>query len=117
MLVTAAGIPLDMFDRSGGGCVSDGPFANMTIHIGPGPSTAFYEWCVRRDFIPSQFLLAANSTTVVTAMDYPNFGLFSRNSEITTHNAGHIAVGGLYGVLTDKWASRKSQTPYLKMSG
>ncbi|KAH7007804.1 hypothetical protein B0J12DRAFT_714999 [Macrophomina phaseolina] len=103
--VTAASFPFNLSDHTGGGCIPDGPFANMTIHMGPGPSTEFNEWCVRRDFVPSQFLLSANSTSVAAAMDQPDFGWFSQQSEMTTHNAGHVGIGGVYGVLTDVWAS------------
>lgn len=98
----------EMPDRSGGGCIPDGPFANLTIHMGPGPSTAYNAWCVRRDFVPSQFVKAASVEAVKAAVEgYKDFGAFSQGTEVTMHSAGHLGVGGLYGVLTDVWASRK----------
>ncbi|KAJ0422353.1 hypothetical protein BJY00DRAFT_311074 [Aspergillus carlsbadensis] len=87
LTATGTGLPVDFSDRSGGGCIPDGPFANLTINMGPGDSTAYNEWCVRRDFLPS------------------HYWDFDRMSEFTVHNAGHVGVGGLYGVLTDAWAS------------
>ncbi|PSN62011.1 Di-copper centre-containing protein [Corynespora cassiicola Philippines] len=102
---TMEGVPLDVSDRSGGGCIPNGPFANMTIHMGPGESTSFYEWCVRRDFVPSIFLEATSQEALEAAMSHPDFGFFSQGTEISNHAAGHLGVGGLYGTLTDVWAS------------
>lgn len=107
MPVTIGGVPLDVTDRSGGGCIPNGPFANMSIHMGPGLNTSYNKWCVRRDFVPSRFMAAASHDSLVEAMGYPDFGAFARQTELTVHTAGHIGVGGLYGVLTDVWASRE----------
>ncbi|KAH6639890.1 hypothetical protein C7974DRAFT_450209 [Boeremia exigua] len=102
---TLGDIPVDVEDRSGGGCLSNGPFANLSIHMGPGFNTSYNEWCIRRDFVPSVFMAAGHSTAVDAAMSHTTFGAFSQQSEATNHGAGHIGVGGLYGVLTDVWAS------------
>ncbi|KAF4840646.1 Tyrosinase-like protein orsC [Colletotrichum siamense] len=111
--ITDGKVPSAIADRSGGGCVHDGPFANMTIHMGPGPSTAYKAQCVRRDFVPSNFMASASVEAVSTGMDYADFGSFTRQTELTVHGAGHVGVGGLYGVLTDAWASPGDPLFYL----
>lgn len=105
MVVTAGGVPAPVSDHTGGGCIPDGPFANMSIHIGPGFSTKYNEYCVRRDFVPSLFVNCANPSNVADGMAQPSFGHFSKLTETLLHAAGHPAVGGLYGTLTDTWAS------------
>ncbi|KAI8224351.1 Tyrosinase-like protein orsC [Colletotrichum sp. SAR 10_86] len=111
--ITNGKVPSAIADRRGGGCVHDGPFANMTIHMGPGPSTAYKAQCVRRDFVPSKFIASASVEAVSTGMDYADFGSFTRQTELTVHGAGHVGVGGLYGVLTDAWASPGDPLFYL----
>lgn len=107
MVVTAGGVPAPVSDHTGGGCIPDGPFANMSIHIGPGFSTKYNEYCVRRDFVPSLFVNCANPSNVADGMAQPSFGHFSKLTETLLHAAGHPAVGGLYGTLTDTWASHE----------
>lgn len=80
----------------------------MTIHMGPGASTTYYEWCVRRDFMPQFFNESAHSTVISRLMLLPDFGQLTRQAELSVHGAGHPGVGGLYGTLTDTYASRKS---------
>ncbi|OBR03259.1 Tyrosinase central domain protein [Colletotrichum higginsianum IMI 349063] len=92
-------------DRSGGGCIPNGPFANMTIHMGPGVSVEPTEYCVRRDFTPSAFMTLGNSAVVSEMMETPDFGHFTDQSEKTIHSAGHPGVGGIYGTLTDLYCS------------
>lgn len=105
---TAEGVPVSFDGRTGGGCIPNGPFANMTIHMGPGASTTYYEWCVRRDFMPQFFNESAHSTVISRLMLLPDFGQLTRQAEISVHGAGHPGVGGLYGTLTDTYSSRKS---------
>lgn len=113
--ITDGKVPSVIADRTGGGCIPDGPFANMTIHMGPGLSTAYKAQCVRRDFVPSYFMASGSVEAVSTAMGYVDFGSFTRQTELTVHGAGHIGVGGLYGVLTDAWASRKFSSPVARV--
>ncbi|KAJ4985111.1 tyrosinase central domain protein [Stagonosporopsis vannaccii] len=103
--VTAKNLPFSMDDRSGGGCLPNGPFSNMSFHMGPGYSTAYNPQCVRRDFVPSIFLPFAHPDSVARGMAQPDFGSFSQLTESTMHGAGHPGIGGLYGTLTDVWAS------------
>ncbi|KAK2730298.1 tyrosinase central domain protein, partial [Colletotrichum kahawae] len=111
--VTADGVPVSFDGRTGGGCIPNGPFANMTIHMGPGASTAYYEWCVRRDFMPQLFNESAHSTVISALMLLPNFGQVTRQAEISVHGAGHPGVGGLYGTLTDTYSSPGDPLFYL----
>ncbi|KXH40506.1 hypothetical protein CSIM01_13881 [Colletotrichum simmondsii] len=111
--ITDGKIPSTIADRSGGGCIHDGPFFNMTIHMGPGASTAYHAQCVRRDFVPSYFMSVASPEAVSTSMNHPDFGSFTRQTELAVHGAGHSGVGGLYGVLTDAYASPGDPLFYL----
>ncbi|KAF5502368.1 Tyrosinase ustQ [Colletotrichum aenigma] len=111
--VTAEGVPVSFDGRTGGGCIPNGPFANMTIHMGPGASTAYYEWCVRRDFMPQFFNESAHSTVIAGLMLLPDFGQLTRQAEISVHGAGHPGVGGLYGTLTDTYSSPGDPLFYL----
>ncbi|RSL38054.1 hypothetical protein CEP53_015221 [Fusarium sp. AF-6] len=105
VFVTAENFPFDLSSRTGGGCLTDGPFANMTIHMGPGYNMSYNPWCVRRDFVPAEFLRNANKEVVDDNMAKENFNLFQQSSEFTLHVAGHHGIGGLYGTLTDIYAS------------
>lgn len=107
LTVTAEGVSKSMDDRSGGGCIPNGPFANLKIHMGPRDNVEYNEWCVRRDFVPSQFVNAANKSVVAEGMALPDFGYFSKITQDSLHNAGHLGVGGLYGTLTDVYSSRE----------
>ncbi|KAH9229139.1 hypothetical protein K456DRAFT_1923934 [Colletotrichum gloeosporioides 23] len=111
--VTAEGVPVSFDGRTGDGCIPNGPFANMTIHMGPGASTAYYEWCVRRDFMPQFFNESAHSNVISRLMLLPDFGQLTRQAELSVHGAGHPGVGGLYGTLTDTYASPGDPLFYL----
>ncbi|KAI8276743.1 hypothetical protein K4K59_009686 [Colletotrichum sp. SAR11_240] len=106
--LTGGTLVFNMSDRTGGGCIPNGPFANLTLHMGPQNSVAYNEWCVRRDFTPNQFMSLGNSASVAEGMAQSDYGFFSKLTEDTIHGAGHQGVGGMYGVLSDIWASRES---------
>ena len=100
--------PWDIPDRSGGGCIQTGPFANLSSSFGPHD---FVEYnpnpeCVRRDFGPQSFRDLTNPESIELGMSQPDYGWFSLISEPTFHAGGHLGVGGLYGHMADKWASR-----------
>lgn len=105
--VTGIDIPFDMSNRTGGGCVADGPFANMTIHMGPGNNVSYNPRCIRRDFIPDLFFEMASQEVVNRNMAIESFPLFQQSSG-SLHIAGHPGIGGIYGTLTDVYGSRKS---------
>ncbi|KAK7214684.1 hypothetical protein V2G26_002687 [Clonostachys chloroleuca] len=110
IFVTSGG--LDIPDRTGGGCVPDGPFKGMVNHLGPNDSLAYNPHCVRRDFSPSHFNVSSMDN-VKNGIATPNFGTFTRTTELTFHGGGHIGVGGLYGTLTDGYASPGDPIFYL----
>ncbi|VUC27282.1 unnamed protein product [Clonostachys rosea] len=103
--------PWDVPDRTGGGCIQDGPFAGLQTNLGPGNGTAYNPHCVQRDFAPLTFASMSGPLAVLTGLALPNFGWFDRVTESSFHAGGHWAVGGLYGTMTDKWASRKYPEP------
>lgn len=106
VFVTAEGIPFDLSSRTGGGCITEGPFANLTLHMGPGYNTSYNPWCLRRDFVPDEFVRVGNQESVDESIAKDSFSLFQQSSESSVHAAGHLGVGGLYGTLTDLYASR-----------
>ena len=99
--------PWDVPDRTGGGCIQTGPFANLTTHLGPEDSVALNPHCVRRDFSPVSFANMSGPAAVKEGMSQPDHGWFDRITESSFHAGGHWGVGGLYGHMTDKWSSRE----------
>jgi tyrosinase len=92
-------------DRSGGGCVTNGPFASTMIDMGPGNSLAYNPHCLRRDFAPNLFSQTVNSTVVQQTLAVDDFwhlnqaiqGFSLAISGMRTHAGGHIGVGGMVG--------------------
>lgn len=99
--------PWDVPDRSGGGCLEDGPFAGLMSNLGPGLNISYNPNCIRRDFAPESFRNMSGPTAVEEGLDQKDFGFFDRITQSTFHSGGHWGVGGLYGTMTDKWCSRK----------
>jgi tyrosinase len=69
-------------------CVQDGPFANMTNHLGP-----LYEiskTCLSRQFVPSYFSLG-NQTYIDKCMEYDTTGM-RIGAGIATRIPTHIWV-------------------------
>lgn len=105
--------PWDVPDRTGGGCITDGPFAGMVTNLGPADGIALNPHCIRRDFAPESFANMSGPTLVEEGMSQPDYGWFDRVTESTFHSGGHWGVGGMYGHMTDKWASRECLRPPL----
>ncbi|KAL8282405.1 hypothetical protein RB600_005723 [Gaeumannomyces tritici] len=104
------GPPFDIPDRSGGGCLDSGPFSGLSSHLGPWNNTAKREGvpphCVRRDLSYGSLSGMSGPAQVAAAMLEPDYGHFSVFSERDSfHPGGHWALGGLYGTMTDKYAS------------
>ncbi|POS77600.1 hypothetical protein DHEL01_v204017 [Diaporthe helianthi] len=104
---------------TGGGCIHSGPFANMTVTMGPFPSTEMREglrsnWsdysprCLSRDL--NQFgYQFTNQTMIDLALKQPNIGAFTEfvdvgvtGAQFGPHTGGHYSVGG---VMRDVFAS------------
>ncbi|KAJ4397356.1 hypothetical protein N0V93_001581 [Gnomoniopsis smithogilvyi] len=112
--------------RTGGGCVSDGPFSNLTVNMGPGNHTDYSPHCLRRDFSPSVFSSAANQTVLDMTYTAENFWYLDTYIEgnistgipgITTHGGGHLGVGGQIGEMTNMYSSPGDPLFYLHHGG
>ena len=102
------GPPFDIPDRSGGGCIANGPFAGFTTLLGPqNMSTGTTPRCIRRDFSYHSLANSASPLQVEQAMlNITDFGSFELITDTTTfHPGGHWAIGGLYGTMTDTYTS------------
>jgi len=100
--------------RTGGGCVTTGPFAGISdmVHLGPADSVTYNPQCLKRDFSPyfAGRYLGMNQTQVTLCQ--PDFGLFARTMEggpdyelSGVHGGGHYGVGGSLGQIGDLYVS------------
>ena len=96
--------PFAVPGRTGGGCVTNGPFKNMTVHLGPLTSVTYNPQCLRRDFSPYMVsrYLGWNQTQLTLAQ--PDFGHFDTvveggpSFELSgVHGGGHYGIGGQFG--------------------
>lgn len=96
------------FPGTGGGCVQTGPFANMTVHLGP---TATFPRnlsnphgfednprCLVRDFRPFltvvEFATQKLTNLILNSTDYLAFQQTVESTAGGVHGAGHRGVGG-----------------------
>lgn len=100
---------------TGGGCVSEGPFANMTVNLGPdgliivngvtiqsNDKFRYNPRCLKRDFTEEALQRYANESSVLTLLrDMTNIRDFSSLMqggegipELGVHGGGHYAMGG-----------------------
>lgn len=81
--------------RTGGGCVSDGAFKNMTVHLGPFASLERNDQCLKRDLAPeyaAKYLARGMVDKVLAQADY---GWFHRTLEGgTAWNESQVHAGG-----------------------
>jgi len=106
--------PLKVPGRTGGGCVTSGPFAGVAdlVHLGPGDSVTYNPQCLRRDLSPAfaARYLGMNQTRIT--LSQPDFGWFARTVEGSpsfdasgVHGGGHFGVGGTLGQMGDLYVS------------
>ncbi|RKK82354.1 hypothetical protein BFJ69_g3279 [Fusarium oxysporum] len=109
---TALGSTRLLYPGTGGGCIESGPFANLTIHLGPvallpaGKNNGFNynPRCLIRDISP-EWSKNAKPTDVVNVISaYSDFQSFDIGLEGLNglHAAGHFGVGGM---MADQYAS------------
>ncbi|KAK4186436.1 hypothetical protein QBC35DRAFT_524284 [Podospora australis] len=100
--------------RSGGGCVTDGPWAgdDDVVHLGPAASVTYTPQCLKRDLSPyfAARYLGMNQTQLT--LSQPDFGWFNTIVEgqpsfeaSGVHGGGHYGVGGNMGQMGDLYTS------------
>jgi tyrosinase len=81
--------------RSGGGCVMDGPFKNLTVHPGPFNSTARNDQCLKRDIAPVYASWALARSKVEEVLAQPDFGHLTKLIEVAAFdNKTQMHTGG-----------------------
>jgi tyrosinase len=73
------------------GCVADGPFVNLTMHLNQTSNNA--NFCLTRDFDQASFLIA-NRSNVDECMAIDNYTDAWNCWGTNPHLAGHMGVGG-----------------------
>ncbi|KAK8090368.1 Tyrosinase-like protein orsC [Apiospora hydei] len=99
--------PQDVPDRTGGGCLQNGPFADLSTFLGPQNNTEKKgQNCLRRDLAPVSLRTMSGPDRVAEAMALPDYGQWERVTDGgSLHPGGHWGPGGLYGTMTDLFAS------------
>lgn len=95
---------------TGGGCVIDGPFANITLNLGPKfpygdrDSTAleYTPHCMTRDFLEPLAQQLLTNESVAELLSQPTLADFRSVMDNGIHFAGHSSIGG---DLSDLWTS------------
>ncbi|KAK0639666.1 hypothetical protein B0T16DRAFT_518701 [Cercophora newfieldiana] len=107
--------------KTGGGCVDGGPFANMTVNLGPGKSVAHNPRCLTRDFAPELAAATLNSDVVEWTLSAETFVQFDVRvqgasmavSDIKYGAGGHLALGGDAGEIGNIYSSPADPLFYL----
>lgn len=93
---------LDLPKGTGGGCVTDGPFADWTIHIGRNTTQIRDDRCLQRSLNPTIANDWCNANVEAEIMAQKDFGWMHHVLEgepsyvkMGVHGGGHFAVGGL----------------------
>ncbi|KAF6838954.1 tyrosinase central domain protein [Colletotrichum plurivorum] len=119
ILQTRSNTTVKLQPGSGGGCVESGPFANMTVHVGPrllwqygSPTTTSSEVptddhprCLRRDLnkhIAQRYNSFRNVTSLVLENDniewfqavFQGDDRYVSGEELGAHGGGHYTIGG-----------------------
>ncbi|KAJ3516016.1 hypothetical protein NLJ89_g1391 [Agrocybe chaxingu] len=108
------GMVVSPTDRSGGGCVPDGPLKDMIVNLGPGNSLNPNPRCLARDWSPNFAAQNSNWNITKQVLEQKDFGRFTSILESGTgafmsggniHAGGHYSVGGYLGQMGDFWVS------------
>lgn len=76
-------------------CVTDGPFANLTLHM--NRTSNYADYCLSRDFSPTS-IQNGNSTYVDTCFVSANYSEAWQCYKSKPHTAGHAAIGGTVSI-------------------
>lgn len=105
-VATPPGTPpgLEVPGRTGGGCVPDGPFSTMIVHMGPADNVTGNPRCLHRDFSPTFAAEFLNTSITRDTLSQSDYGHLLRIVEGETnfehsgiHGGGHFGVGGEMG--------------------
>ncbi|KAI3554656.1 hypothetical protein CABS02_05137 [Colletotrichum abscissum] len=105
--------PAEIPGRSGGGCVREGPFANLTVPIGLGSSVESHPHCLRQDFSPTLVASALRDEMIDRALSAPTYGEFNSHIQgysfefdgLTLHAGMHLGIGGAVCKNADMYSS------------
>ncbi|KAK7908770.1 hypothetical protein PG985_016073 [Apiospora marii] len=87
--------PQDVPDRTGGGCLQSGPFADLSHFLGPQNNTDKKgSNCVRRDLAPVSLRTMSGPDRVAEAMDLPDYGHWERTTDGTRDGARVYDISG-----------------------
>ena len=89
------------FGGTGGGCIQDGPFKNLVIHLGYENDASYHERCLSRNLraqLAAVYLTPEKQAEVLALPDFESFAVMLEG-ELDTfnfcfHGGGHISVGG-----------------------
>jgi tyrosinase len=107
--------------KTGGGCVPNGPFVNLSVNMGPGNSTAYNPRCLKRDFSPYLVSWTLNSSLVNWVLAADSYAVFDLRAQgdgisvwdMTYHGGGHAGVGGDTGDIGNPYSSPGDPLFYL----
>lgn len=90
--------------QTGGGCVKDGPFTDVSVNVGPGFSLTYNPHCLRRGLNPTriQYLKSSRTAPLFRAKTFLEFDIIMQGAQNDTqeqfirlfHSAGHHIQGG-----------------------
>jgi len=95
-------IPFINITADGGGCIQDGPFRDLTIHLGSNNDSSYNERCLKRNIIQLPVSRWWAAETEEATLAHPTYELFAEllegngnfSLDLGMHNAGHMAVAG-----------------------
>ncbi|TDZ54275.1 N-acetyl-6-hydroxytryptophan oxidase ivoB [Colletotrichum trifolii] len=105
--------PIEIPARSGGGCIQEGPFANLTVPMGLGYSLESTPHCLRRDFSLPIITSALSDEVIDRTLSAASFSELNRHiqgysmqvSGMTLHAGMHLGIGGAVGDCADMYSS------------
>ncbi|RPB07750.1 Di-copper centre-containing protein [Morchella conica CCBAS932] len=105
-----------VMNGTGGGCITNGPFANLTLHMGPGGRVERNDHCITRDFHPyvQDWFSEQEVNSTLNEKGFESLwrrieGIFEVR-QLGLHGAGHLGVGG---TLADVYSSPGDPLFYL----